>query len=235
MFERAHHQLIAALLKQMDAQTLLKNHCLLSGGTAILFTRGEYREALQIEFVCTSADAYRTVRQCVDGQDTSWLFRESVQIFREPNFDRHGIRLRALQNGAPIKIEVILENRISTKALQLQDRIEGVWCLSHEDLVATKLMANAVRYADDSFLSRDIIDLSMITADGILSTAGVAKARSAYGTNIDTALARAKAMLLDGDEHLAKCMRELKMTMPAHELRMCIQRLDFADSMRWWE
>lgn len=73
----------------------------------------------------------------------------------------------------------------------------------------------------------------MITVDGMLLTAGVAKARSVYGTSIDTAQACAKTMFLEGDEDLAKCMRELKMTMSAHERRMCIQRLDFADSMRW--
>ena len=39
MFERAHHQRLSAFLRFLDGPTLLKNHCLLGGGTAIVLAR----------------------------------------------------------------------------------------------------------------------------------------------------------------------------------------------------
>lgn len=233
MFERAHHQRISAVLRCLDGPTLLKNHCLLGGGTAIVLARDEYREALQIELCCTSADVYREIRRALDAQDPGWLFRGPVQMLREPNFHRHGIRLAVLLDGTPVKIEILLENRIPFAACLPEAAIEGVWRLAEEDLVATRLMANTDRYGDDSFMSRDIIDLAMLATDGILSPAGVTKARTVYQNGIDTAFVRARAMLLEGDGRLAMCMRELSMKMPAHELASRIERLEFIDSPRW--
>lgn len=235
MFEREPHQRIAALLKCMDEQLLLKHHCLLGGGTAIALARGEYREARHIELNCGSAEAYRAIRQNVDDHDPSWLFRAPVQLLREPNFVRHGIRVAAALDDTPIPIEIILESRIPMKHPAPEDRVAGVWSMAEEDLVATRLMANADRYADDACFSRDIIDLAMLATDGILSPVGVAKARTVYGKNIDIAWVRAREMLLESDGRLIQCMGELKMKMHPHDLRTRIERLDFVDPVRWWE
>lgn len=235
MFEREPHQRIAALLKSFDEQVLLKHHCLLGGGTAIALARGEYREARHIELICCSAEAYRTIRQNIDAQDSSWLFRVPVRLTREPNFVRHGIRAAAVLDDTPVHIEIILEGRLPMKHPAPEDRVAGVWSMAEEDLVATKLMANADRYADDSCHSRDIIDLAMLATDGILSPAGVAKARTVYEKNIDIALVRAKEMLLETDGRLVQCMGELKMKMHPHDLRARIEQLDFAFPIRWWE
>jgi len=234
VFERAHHQRISAVLRCLDGPRLLKNHCLLGGGTAIVLARDEYREAIHIELCCNSAEVYREIRRAVDAQDPGWLFREPVQMLREPNFHRHGIRLAVLLDGTPVKIEILLENRIPFAACLPEAAIEGVWSLAEEDLVATRLMANTDRYGDDSFMSRDIIDLAMLATDGILSPAGVTKARKVYQNGIDTAFVRAKAMLLESDGRVATCMRELKMKMPPHELARRIERLEFIDALRWW-
>lgn len=83
-------------------------------------------------------------------------------------------------------------------------------------------------------MSRDIIDLAMLATDGILSPAGVTKARKVYQNGIDTAFVRAKAILLESDGRVATCMRELKMKMPPHELARRIERLEFIDALRWW-
>lgn len=81
----APSQIIAAVLKRRDAQTLLTSFGLLSGGTATLFRRGEYREALQVEIVCTPAAAYCAVLQGVEVQHPGWLFMASVWTSRESN------------------------------------------------------------------------------------------------------------------------------------------------------
>lgn len=209
---------------------LLQHHCLLGGGAAAVLTRGEYREVRRIELCCHSVDAYRAIRSSVASQDAGWLFKEPTTVVREPHFDRHGIRLTAVLEGIAIKIQIILESRFTMLAPPAEGRLEGVWTLSGEDLVATKLTANADRYADDSFMSRDIIDLAMIANDGWLSPSGVAKARSVYQRGIDTTFVRAKAMLLDNDAHLARCMRELKMTLSVQELRTRVERLHVTDA-----
>ncbi len=226
MFEREHHQRIAAILKRLDQQMLVKNRCLFGGGTAISLRHGEYRESVDIDFICSSGDGYREVRQAVNELDPSWLFQKPVTIVRKPRVDQYGIRLAAAIDDTPVKIEIIFEGRIALRDPLPQDMIEGVWSMTDEDLVATKLMANADRYADDVMMSRDIIDLAMTTSDGILIPAGVAKARKAYGTSIDKAMARGKDLLLERIGRLAKCMADMKMLMPVEDLRARIERLE---------
>lgn len=226
MFEREHHQRIAAILKGLDQQMLLKNRCLFGGGTAIALKHGEYRESVDIDFICSSVDGYREVRQAVNELDPGWLFKEPVNIVRKPRVDQYGIRLAAAVDNTPVKIEIIFEGRIALKDPLPEDIIEGIWSMTEEDLVATKLMANADRFLDDVVMSRDIIDLAMITSNGTLNPTGVAKARKAYGDSIDRALTRGKELLLERAGRLEKCMADMKMQMPIEDLRARIARLD---------
>lgn len=205
---------------------LLKNRCLFGGGTAIALKHGEYRESVDIDFICSSVDGYREVRQAVNELDPSWLFKEPVNIVRKPRVDQYGIRLAAAVDNTPVKIEIIFEGRIALKDPLPEDIIEGIWSMTEEDLVATKLMANADRFLDDVVMSRDIIDLAMITPNGTLNPIGVAKARNAYGDSIDRALTRGKGLLLERAGRLAKCMDDMKMQMPIEDLRARIARLD---------
>jgi hypothetical protein len=54
MFERPHHQRIATLLQAFDADLLLQANCYFAGGTAIVLSLGEYRESLDVDFLCAS-------------------------------------------------------------------------------------------------------------------------------------------------------------------------------------
>ena len=225
MFEREHHQRIAALLNRLDEQSLLRCRCLFGGGTAIALAHGEFRESIDIDFICSSIDGYRHIRQQVDPRDPGWLFKRPVTQVREPRVDQYGIRLAVAVDAVPVKLEITFEGRIDLRDPLSEDRIEGVWTLSAEDQVATKLMANADRYADDAVMSRDLIDLAMLTPDGVLSTAGTTKARRAYGDSIDKALERAKALLLEREGRLIRCMRAMKMTMTPADLQERIERL----------
>ena len=95
------------------------------------------------------------------------------------------------------------------------------------DLTATKLMANADRWADDAVMSRDLIDLAMLAGqDGSLSAEAAAKARKAYGSSIDLAFAKARQHLLDRPQRLKICRRALGMTMRETALRRRIVRLE---------
>lgn len=207
---------------------LLKNRCFFGGGTAIALAHGEYRESVDIDFICSSVDGYRELRQQFNAQDQSWLFKRPVQIVREPRADQYGIRLAAAVDAVPVKLEIVFEGRIELKDPLPEDVIEGVWTLATEDLVATKLMANADRYADDSVMGRDLIDLAMLSPDGVLHADGVSKARRAYGESIDKAFIRGKALLLEREGRLVKCMTAMKMKMAPELLRERILALRLA-------
>jgi len=232
LFDREHHQRIAGLLTSLDKDLLLKNRCYFGGGTAIALRHGEYRESIDIDFLCSSVDGYREMRQAVDENDQGWLFKRPVIIHRTVRVDQYGIRLLASLDEQPVKIEIVFEGRISLNDPALENTIEGVWALSDEDLVATKLMANADRYADDAVMSRDLIDLAMMTPDGHLPLAATTKARTAYGTAIDQSLERAKTLTLDREGRLAKCMAAMRMTMDPQDLHHRIERLTLGDGLK---
>ena len=65
MFDLPHHQRIAQLLRGLDGVFLEKAHCYFGGGTAIALALGEYRESVDIDFLCASTDGYRVLRAAV--------------------------------------------------------------------------------------------------------------------------------------------------------------------------
>lgn len=227
MFERPHHQRIEVLLRSIDEQQLLRQTCLFGGGTAITLRRGEYRESVDVDFLCSSIDGYRALRQQVDQASGTmdWLFRQPLPLARGPRVDQYGIRCAVDVGGVPIKLEIVFEARLALDDPLPQDRTCGVWALTDVDLVASKLMANTDRWADESVMSRDLIDLAMLTDDANVIQAGLTKAQRAYGTSIDKAFTRAKAQLLERDKRLATCMRNLGMNMSEADLRHRLQSL----------
>lgn len=228
MFERPRHRLIGQLLEALDDQLLLEHRCYFGGGTAIALSHGEYRESIDVDFICSSLAGYRGLRELVSARAMAWAFKSpdrALGLAREPRVDQYGIRCAIDVEGTAIKFEVVFENRIELAKPIDQERICGVWTLSHEDMVATKLMANTDRWADDSVLGRDLVDLAMLTDTGELSVHGAAKARHAYGNCIESDLGKAKAHLLQRPGRLRLSMSRMGMTLPETELRMRIQRL----------
>jgi hypothetical protein len=225
LFEREHHRRIGALLERLDHALLLKHRCLFGGGTALALSRGEYRESLDIDFICSSVDGYRGLRERVRENDAGWIFREPVTLHREPRVDQYGIRFAAGIDAVAVKIEITFEARVELDDPRPEERLCGAWTLRPADLAATKLMANADRYADDAMASRDLIDLAMLSDEPTLPAAGVAKARRAYGRSIGHAFERAKALLLEREGRLALCMKRMKMNLSEPTLRSRIDSL----------
>lgn len=62
MFERPHHQRIATWLGCLDANLLRECRCLFGGGTAVALRFGEYREALDVDFLVSDPEGYRRLR-----------------------------------------------------------------------------------------------------------------------------------------------------------------------------
>ena len=90
-----------------------------------------------------------------------------------------------------IKFEIVLEAQIAFDEPGPGDVIAGVTALKPLDLAASKLLALADRWQDDSVFSRDLIGLAMMQLPKPLLRAAIAKAASAYGDGIEASLGKA--------------------------------------------
>ena len=215
MFEREHHRQVAAILGLLDDELLATNGCLFGGGTAIVLRYGEYRESADIDFLVSSRDGYRQLRQLVMGaKGIQTLVRagSTIDQAREIRADQYGIRTRVRILGAEIKFEIVFEARISLEDPGPEDRICGVAALTPVDMAATKLLANSDRWTDAAVHSRDVIDLAMMAPKPVLLDAALDKARGAYGANVEKDLDAAVGRFAEKPSLLDECMRALHMT-----------------------
>jgi hypothetical protein len=160
MFERDHHNRIQSLLSALNTDFLSENKCFFGGGTAIVLALGEYRESLNIDFLCASQEGYRELRNTINNASLGAIFSRPVDLVRDVRADRYGIRTFLRVDDVPVKFEIVSEGRI-----KIQGEVDpktGVPTLSRLDMYAEKLLANADRYRDKSVASRDIIDLAMM-------------------------------------------------------------------------
>ena len=209
MFDRPHHQRIAKFLDCLNPEFLAQSECYFGGGTAIVLSLNEYRESVDIDFLCASVEGYRALRNTIDSGSLGNILSKPVELAREVRADRYGIRTFAKIDGAPIKFEIVSEGRIDISGSM--DPLFGVPTLAKHDMYAEKLLANADRYADISAASRDAIDLSMLIEHwGDIPDESWAKARRAYGRSIDTSYEKA-IKLVSNKDYLAGCLKKMQM------------------------
>jgi hypothetical protein len=216
-FERPHHQAIATILKSLDADLLAGNHCLFGGGTAIALRYGEYRESVDIDFLVSDLVGYRNLRQLVTapaGLGSITRPGATIRTLREIRADQYGIRTIIGAGDIHIKFEIVLEARIQFMPPDPDGGLCGVATLTPLDMLASKLLANADRWADDSVFSRDLIDMAMMQPAPRLLQSACEKAEGAYGASIRRDLDQAVSKLLTRDGRLEQCMSALKMETP---------------------
>lgn len=209
MFNRPHHQRIARLLASLNADFLAQSGCYFGGGTALVLSMNEYRESVDVDFLCSSLDGYRALRNTISSASLGEILALPVELVRDVRADRYGIRTFVRVDGIPIKFEIVSEGRIDIAGAI--DPVFGVPTLSREDMYAEKLLANADRFGDVSVASRDAIDLAMLIEHwGAVPDQAWAKARRAYGQSIDTSYMT--AIDLVGDQaYLASCLNKMHM------------------------
>ena len=215
MFERPHHRRIETLLRALDADLLAESACLFGGGTAIALRHGEYRESVDIDFLVSNANGYRRLRERLTGPDgMQAIAREGARLeaTRAVRADQYGIRTLLRTEGIDIKFEIVHEGRVVLEPPGTDDRICGVATLTPLDMATTKLLANSDRWADDSVMSRDLIDLAMMEPGESLLGLAAAKARQAYGKSIGADLDKAVEALRARPQRLDRCMEALQIT-----------------------
>lgn len=206
------------MLQALDADALRDAHCLFGGGTCIALRHGEYRESVDVDFIVSDAQGYRSLRQLLTGSHGLAAITRPGAIALEPareiRADQYGIRTQVLMDGHPIKFEVVLEARIALDAPGPQDAVCGVSTLTPRDMATTKLLANADRQADDGVFNRDVIDLAMLGLKLPALREAVAKAEAAYGASVLRDLAKAIGRLRDRAGWLERCMLVMAIDMP---------------------
>jgi hypothetical protein len=196
MFERPHHQRIATILRSMNSDLLMRAKCYFGGGTAIALKLGEYRESINIDFLCSDREGYRLLRNAITPPTLGAVLRKPVKHLRDVRTQRDKISTFLEVDDLPIGVELILEGRIEISGSLDPDLAVPV--LQRDDMYAEKLLANADRALDRSQMSRDLIDLAMmIDAWGPIPAAALDKAEAAYGKSVPDAFERGLTLLRD--------------------------------------
>lgn len=211
MFDRAHHRQVATVLRAINAELLRTHRCYFGGGTAIVLRHGEYRESADIDFLISDIDGYRVLRELITDHGINALTDRPLTPLRDVRADQYGIRTYLDVDGTPIKFEIIHEGRINLDTPTADDLVCGVTTLSVLDMAASKLLANADRWADRSTHSRDLIDLAMLAPPPETLYTAIGKAANAYGTSIERCLTAAIDYLNEDPHRLDDCMRALQM------------------------
>jgi hypothetical protein len=209
MFERDHHNRIQTLLAALNSDFLAENKCFFGGGTAIVLALNEYRESVDIDFLCASQEGYRELRNTIHDSSLGAIFSRPVELARDVRADRYGIRTFLRVDGVPVKFEIVSEGRIEIAGEV--NPVTGVPTLTRADMYAEKLLANADRYRDKAVASRDIIDLAMMIGHwGEVPAEAWGKVRQAYGSSADRAFKGAIEMVSDR-AYLNQCLAKMHM------------------------
>jgi len=212
LFRRKRHNDILGALRCLDGDLLRDTECYFGGGTAIVLYLDEYRESVDIDFLCASQEGYRKLRQALWGRsDLAGLLlpKAKLKTLRDVRVDQYGIRTLIGVADVSIKFEIVREARIQL-AGEVDDRF-GVPVLTRDCMYAEKLLANADRWADKAVLNRDILDLSvMISRWGPIPDGSWAIAERAYGDTVRKAYDEA-IVRIRNTEWLRECMLGMAM------------------------
>jgi len=206
----------------------MEHQCFFGGGTAIALRYGEFRESVDIDFLISDIGLYGKVRNDIrDHHDLSPLLLpgKTLELIRELRTDQYGIRTVIGIGEAKIKLEIISEGRISFDLPEPKEFIDGIPSLTRLDSIASKLLVNSDRYADDSVYSLDLIDLAMIKPTKKELHLAMEKAKKAYGDSIQRDLVRSIDYLFRREKRLDKCTDYLKIDLPVSVIYQKIQKL----------
>jgi single-stranded DNA-binding protein len=209
IFERSHHQRIAKLLGSLNVDLLTRAEAFFGGGTAIALSLGEFRESRDVDFLVSSQEGYRLLREAVTNETLGEILREPLRQLRAVRMDRYSIRTALEIEGEPIRIEFVSEGELGISGAFSPEL--GVPTLSRDDMYATKLLANANRALDKSVLSRDIIDLAaMVDSWGDVPDRVWDRTIARFGTSVERGFHDALRTIAD-PRYLASCLDQMRM------------------------
>lgn len=212
-FKRNRHRLVWQILEALNAPFLHRAGCYFGGGTRIVLELDEYRESLDIDFMCADQDGYRAVRSTITQNDFGDVFLGEYTLAREIRSDMYGIRTFLEIDGQPLKFEIIREGRIALQGAT--NTAFPVAVLTHATSIAEKLLANADRGQDAATASRDLVDLAFMAErwNRAELSEGLAIAIDAYGESILREL-RVALTRFNDKSHRRRCLELLAVNDP---------------------
>lgn len=210
-FKLEHHNQILTILNNLNAQVFAENQAYFGGGTLIALLYSEYRQSNDIDFICSvESSGYRKLRSLIFDNSYQSLFSnlQRISIGRSTT-DQYGIRMLIKIGNNFIKTEIIAETRFQLE-LPRYFPWSNIPCLSENDTITSKLLANADRYPDTNILSRDLIDLAILRVNASFSEEAINKAEQAY--EVIRPLKRAIQLFQNQPEYREKCFEQLKIS-----------------------
>ena len=218
MFRRERHRKLLELLAAFDADLLTRCRFLFGGGTRIVLELDEYRESLDVDFLCSAAEGYAELRFQASSRGYDSLFKadalRKLHLPREMRIDQYGIRFPVEIEGGLVRVELIREARID-----LDPGVRPGWspvdCLTLTDCFAEKLLANSDRWSDRQVFSRDLIDLGALRSTiGPIPDDTWAKVEAAYKTATRDDLRKALTAFLGDAAYQRRCFEGLRIDEP---------------------
>lgn len=152
------HQLILKTLDHFNTKYLKQHNILFGGGTRIALELNEFRESIDIDFLCPDKESFRAVRQQVEENSLGKLLDNDFS-FIKLRTDRDAVRSLIRVDGIVIKLEFVL---FSDYQLQVDQNFPFVVpAIDHSSCFLTKLLANADRYNNAPY--KDIFDILAMT------------------------------------------------------------------------
>jgi hypothetical protein len=210
-FKLEHHNQILTIINSLNYQVFQENNAYFGGGTLIALLYNEYRQSNDIDFICSVASSgYKNLRSFIFDNSYQSLFSNLNHIgIRRSTKDQYGIRMLVEIDDIFIKTEIIAEARFELE-LPRYFAWTNIPCLSHNDSITSKLLANSDRYPDDSVLSRDLIDLAILRYNSTFSSVAINKAEQAY--EVIRPLKIAIQRFQERPEYREKCFEQLKIS-----------------------
>ena len=210
-FRRPWHRLVWLVLESLNSGLLARARCWFGGGTRVAMELGEFRESVDVDFLCEDREGYRILRSTVTQSSLGDLASPGLELMRDVRADMYGIRTFLRVDGQPVKFEIIFEGRIPlTGEARSPFPVE---VLARPSCFAEKLLANADRGRDASANARDLIDLAFMAThwpEEDLRT-GMATAQSAYGDAVRREL-DAVLSSLDDAQYRQRCLDALSVS-----------------------
>lgn len=205
-----HHQIIKSALKNFNADFFCANNIVFGGGTRIALELNEFRESIDIDFLCPNRASYRAVREQVTNASLGLLVKKEFIYARDIRFDRSAVRTVIEFEGTRVKLEFVsFDNYELTSIVDLAKF--SIPFLDQQSCFYTKLLANADRMLVEPH--KDLFDIvAMYKAWGSIPEQAIRSAENHYGGKVIVpGLIESLKALIDNTKDYERIAKTLKM------------------------
>jgi len=177
-----HHQIVESALENFNADFFCANNIFFGGGTRIALELDEFRESIDIDFLCPNRDSYRAVREQVTNLSLGKLVKKDFTYIRDIRADRDAVRTVIEHKNTRIKLEFVSFDNYDLTSCYDVNKFP-VPFLDKNSCFYTKLLANADRKLVEPY--KDVFDIvAMYKAWGSIPEQAIKSAEKHYGKKV---------------------------------------------------